>query len=235
LGLELDVEPSTAPETPILMDARVPQTDGFRFFYVVPLAPGRVLVEDTYFSDNKRLDRPVLRREILAYAASLGLSVRGIAREECGVLPIPSHAVADPGSEERLVRTGYQGGFFHPTTGYSFELALRVANEVARSTPEELAERLRRLARTEARQQRYAALLNRLMFRAFAPERRFGALEHFYRLPGPVVRRFYTLSLKGADRARILCGRPPRGFSLTRLFTTRGSQPFVPKSSGDNA
>src|SRR5687768_15336899 len=51
VGLELEVDASTAPTTPLLMDARVPQTDGFRFFYVLPLAAERVLVEDTYFSE----------------------------------------------------------------------------------------------------------------------------------------------------------------------------------------
>lgn len=234
VGLELEVEPSTAPVTPTLMDARVPQTDGFRFFYVLPLSADRVLVEDTYFSEQRGLRRAAIRAEILAYAASLGLAVRRVTREEAGVLPIPGRALVNPGHESGLVRAGYRGGFFHPTTGYSFPLAVRVARVVAQSTPETLSERLSELARAEARQQRYAALLNRMMFAAFAPERRFGALEHFYRLPSATVRRFYALELTHADRARILCGRPPRGFSLTRLFAQRDTVP-VRSLPGENA
>jgi lycopene beta-cyclase len=234
VGLELEVEPNTAPATPTLMDARVPQTDGFRFFYVLPLSAERVLLEDTYFSEQRGLRRATIRPEILAYATSLGLNVRRVVREEAGVLPIPGRALVDPGHERGLVRAGYRGGFFHPTTGYSFPLAVRVATAIAQSTPETASERLLELARTEARQQRYAALLNRMMFSAFAPERRFGALEHFYRLPAPTVRRFYALELTALDRARILCGRPPRGFSLTRLFAPRDAA-SVRSLPGENA
>lgn len=235
VGLELEVDPATAPRTPVLMDARVPQTDGFRFFYVLPLDAERVLVEDTYFSEQRRLNRSELRAGILQYAESIGLSVRRVAREEAGVLPIPGRALVDPGREPGLVRAGYRGGFFHPTTGYSFPLAVRVALEVTRSTPQGLSERLRELAKTEARQQRYAALLNRMMFSAFTPERRYGALEHFYRLPASLVRRFYALELTRLDRARILCGRPPRGFSLTRLFASRDASVPARSFPGENA
>lgn len=234
VGLELEVEPSSAPATPVLMDARVAQTDGFRFFYVLPLSSDRVLVEDTYFSEQRGLRRAQIRAEILTYARSLGLVVRRVAREEAGVLPIPGRALVDPGCAPGLVRAGYRGGFFHPTTGYSFPLAVRVANIVAQSTSETLSQRALELARVEARQQRYAALLNRMMFGAFAPERRFGALEHFYRLPAETVRRFYALELNHLDRARILCGRPPRGFSLTRLFAPRDAVSVRPLP-GENA
>ena len=47
------------------MDATVPQVDGYRFFYVLPLAPDRLLVEDTYFSDSTHLDVAQLRTEML--------------------------------------------------------------------------------------------------------------------------------------------------------------------------
>ena len=235
LGLELEVDPSSAPRVPTLMDATVPQLDGFRFFYVLPLAPDRVLVEDTYFSEERGLRRVALRAEIGAYAAAIGLSVRRVLREEAGVLPIPSRVLANPGNDPGLLRAGYQGGFFHPTTGYSFPLAVRVADVVSSTTPGALLERLWLLASAEARQQRYATWLNRLMFAAFAPERRFGALEHFYRLPAPTVRRFYALALTPADRLRIFVGRPPRGFSLTRLLAPRRAASQVRSLPGENA
>src|SRR6185295_5109919 len=55
VGLELLVR-SHAITRPILMDATVPQLDGFRFMYVLPLGPDRLLVEDTYFSTSPDLD-----------------------------------------------------------------------------------------------------------------------------------------------------------------------------------
>jgi lycopene beta-cyclase len=220
VGHELEVDPHPAL-LPTLMDACVPQTDGFRFFYLLPLAPDRVLLEDTYFSDSPRLDRAHLGAEILAQAARLGLGVRRVIREETGVLPLPTRRVPAFHAAPGLVHGGYRGGWFHPTTGYSFPLALRLANALASLSPAELEQGLVRLGRERARQQRFCLLLNRMMFDGFRAEERFRALERFYRLPVPTLRRFYSLSLTPADRVRILCGRPPTGFSPRRFMQGR--------------
>ena len=218
VGLELKVTPESAPTEPTLMDCTVLQHDGLRFFYVLPLAPNRVLVEDTYFSDHPELDDPTCEAEILGYAARNGLVVRGIARKERGVLPLPSRAPRIE-SGAGLIRGGYQGGWFHPTTGYSFPLAARLATTIATARDDELHERLSELAAHTARQQRFFALLNRMLFRGFAPENRRATFERFYRLPAETVRRFYALSLSHTDRARIVCGRPPRGLSARGLLS----------------
>ncbi|HEY3500079.1 MAG TPA: lycopene beta-cyclase CrtY [Polyangiaceae bacterium] len=229
VGLELDVTPDSAPVEPLLMDATVEQSDGLRFFYVLPLAPTRVLVEDTYFSDGPELDTAAIEAEILRYASRTGLVVRGVARKERGVLPLPARAPVVVEHVAGLVRAGYQGGWFHPTTGYSFPLAVRVATIVATASGDELPRTLAALARRTASQQRFAALLNRMLFRAFAPERRRATFERFYRLPAETVRRFYALSLTGADRARIVCGRPPPGISARGLFSALASTGAIPQ------
>src|SRR5690606_24967453 len=149
-----------------------------------------------------KLDHESLREGVLAYAKNLGLRVRSIVRQESGVLPLPGTASASPVTRDGVMAGGYQGGFYHPTTGYSFPLAVRVAEAVARAPVAELRHQLQLLARVESRQQRYVALLNRLLFGAFAPEERVFVLERFYRLPAPTIRRFYALTLTPHDRAR---------------------------------
>jgi len=53
------------------------------------------------------------------------------------------------------------------------------------------------------------------MFRAYPPQSRWHVLERFYReMPDDTVRRFYAFDMTVADRARLLLGRPPRGFSF---------------------
>ena len=47
------------------------------------------------------------------------------------------------------------------------------------------------------------------LFGAAEPEKRFRVLEHFYRLPEPLIARFYADRLGVFDRLRILSGRPP--------------------------
>ncbi len=216
LGLELELSSGTAPELPLLMDASVPQLDGFRFVYVLPWAPARVLVEDTYYSTSPELDRPLLRERVLAYAAGRGMQVRSVLREEHGVLPLPSE-LPEPASPAGLVCAGYAGGLFHPTTGYSMPVALRFAAFLAaRPAAAALGADYQRWRAAHARQVRFCLLLNRMLFGAFAPEERYHVLERFYGLPQSTIRRFYALETLASDRARIICGRPPRGFSMRR-------------------
>jgi lycopene beta-cyclase len=113
---------------------------------------------------------------------------------------------------------GYRGGFFHPVTGYSFPLAVRLATLVASLPPERaLGPQLAAFVRRIRSQARFGHLLNWLTFRAYPPERRWHVLERFYReMPDATVRRFYALDLSWGDRARLLGGRPPRGLSLSR-------------------
>lgn len=218
VGIELELERPTTLEEPIVMDATVRQEDGFRFVYTLPLSPTRVLVEDTYFSDGPELDFAQLRTRAVAYAQGLGLSIARIAREESGVLPLPAGA-APPRARSPLL-AGYAGGWFHPTTGYSFPIATRLALHIASRPPGALFdESFSALVREHARQQRYAFLLNRLLFQAVPDSARRNVLERFYRLPEASIARFYALSTTTFDRARILCGRPPRGLSLSRAFT----------------
>lgn len=220
LGLELVLRRPCPLREPLLMDAQVPQHDGFRFMYALPLASHRLLLEDTYFSDFPALDQAEIERKIMAYAAGLGCEVEGIARREVGCLPLPTRMpVRGLREADGPLVAGYQGGWFHPLTGYSFPIAVRLAHAVATTASERVRDEVwPELARQHRAQFRFAVLLNRLLFSAFAPEERWGAIERFYRLPSPTVRRFYALSLTRSDRLRLLCGRPPRGFSFSRAL-----------------
>jgi lycopene beta-cyclase len=222
LGLELSLK-GDAPLEPLLMDARVDQCDGYRFFYVLPLSKRRVLIEDTYYSDDPLLDTHALRHEIIGYAAQNGMIAEAIERQESGVLPLPLTAPPHaPITDKGPLLAGYRGGWFHPTTGYSFPAALRLALTIAAQSPDAVfGPELRALAAEHTRQVRFATLLNWLLFEGFPPERRWHALERFYTLPEATIRRFYSLSTTAFDRARILCGRPPRGLSLRRLLQGR--------------
>jgi lycopene beta-cyclase len=233
VGLELSLSESTAPSRPTLMDARVPQVDGFRFFYVLPLSRDRVLVEDTYYSDTPTLDRAALRQEILAYAWKMGLRVHGIERQESGVLPLPKRSSSPSAVAPGIIAAGYQGGWFHPTSGYSFPLAVRFAHELARGDLRGARQRIERARRAHAAQQRFCTRLNWMLFELFEPGDRFRVLERFYRLPSETIRRFYALETTRADRLKILCGRPPQGLNVGRLVALSGAA-RRPALSGEN-
>lgn len=225
VGLELSLDRPSPVTRPLLMDATVPQTDGYRFIYVLPFAPDRVLVEDTAYSDSAKLDASALRTEILAYARRAGLEVAAVAREERGVLPIPLAWPFQPSAASPLVG-GFQGGFFHPTTGYSFPVAVRLARHVAAHLGGDVfGAEFRSLVGRHERQVRFAVTLNRLLFCATPPEHRRDVLERFHHLPAATVRRFYALDTTWSDRARIIVGRPPRGVSLSAAFSELTRRP----------
>jgi lycopene beta-cyclase len=105
-----------------------------------------------------------------------------------------------------------RAALFHPTTGYSLPEAVRVANLVASNWPigsAELAEKIRRHALERHRQQGFYRLLNRMLFRAAQPDRRHLVLQRFYRLPKPLIERFYAGRTSMGDIVRILTGKPP--------------------------
>ncbi|MDJ0975235.1 MAG: lycopene beta-cyclase CrtY [Planctomycetota bacterium] len=217
-GLELDLDMPHGLERPLLMDATLEQIDGFRFLYVLPLGPTRLLVEDTVFSTRPDLLSAAWRARALDEAAARGWTPRRIVREEQGVLPMPWRASGPQLQQTGPFDAGYRGQWFHPATGYSVPVALRVAALVAEHAddPARLfeTEAYRRLVKREQKQSRFARFLNRLLFTGVSPETRWTVFRRFYRQPEHVIARFYALTLKPTDRARMLVGRPPKGFSL---------------------
>jgi len=222
LGLEIELERPHDLARPILIDATVEQHDGFRFFYLLPFDARRVLVEDTCFSRSPSMDWNARRAAVLEYAARFG-AVKRVLREETGVLPMPWANDAPEPNGPPLV-AGYRGGWFHPATGYSLPVAARLACYLAeRPASQVFGPELGRLHREHRAQARYAEQLNRLLFHCFAPGDMRNVFERFYALPEDVIARFSALSTTWRDRARVVLGRPPRGFSLRGTLALAGA------------
>lgn len=215
LGLELELGAPGGLECPILMDATVPQNDGFRFIYSLPFDPQRLLVEDTCYSTSPHIEEETARREILAYAKASGWWVERVLRSESGALPIPLSGDIDQfwtAEKDSPARSGMAAGLFHMVTGYSLPEAVRLADALLRVTPlttETVAPFIEERSRRHWRRQAFYRMLNRMLFRAALPESRWRIMERFYRLPEDLIERFYAGSTTAADKLRILIGRPP--------------------------
>ena len=215
LGQEVRLEAPHGLTRPIVMDATVAQLDGYRFLYVLPLGPDCLLVEDTRYSDGPALDRTQLAADIAAYAAVQGWRVAKVLREEVGVLPIALAGDIDAywaESEGAAADAGMRAALFHPTTGYSSPDAARQAELIAalpRLTTAAARAALIDMSKTVWRDRSFYRLLNRMLFRAAEPGQRYRVLERFYRLPQPLIERFYAGEATLADKARILSGKPP--------------------------
>ena len=221
LGQEVTLDAPHGLDRPMLIDATLPQRDGFRFMYVLPLAADRLLIEDTFFSDTAVLDAELSRRDIWRYARSKGWNIADVEREETGALPMPW--AMEPPVPTMPIVAGYAGGWFHPVTGYSFPIAARLATLVATTPIDGLPAAYAEHCAAHTRQLAFAQRLTKMLFRWFAPDQRHHVLSHFYRLSEAAIRRFYALELTALDRARIFAGPPPRGMSWRAVFGLEAS------------
>jgi lycopene beta-cyclase len=214
VGQELHLATPHRLTRPVIMDARVPQRDGYRFVYVLPTGQSSVFVEDTYYSDEADLDVPALETRIAAYARRRGWIVDSVSHQEAGVLPVVMAGRFDRfwPVDDPIARAGVRAGLFHPMTGYSLVEAVAFASALAQIWPlesEGLAAFSRAWARSRWRKGGYYRMLARMLFRAAPPNERHRVFERFYGLSEELIERFYAGRSTRRDKLRILCGRPP--------------------------
>ncbi|TCM19811.1 lycopene beta-cyclase [Novosphingobium sp. PhB165] len=203
-------------DRPVVMDARVEQVDGYRFVYALPFSPTEVFVEDTYYADSPVLDLPVLHARIADYARQRGWQVAAVDYQETGVLPVIAagdfEAFWAATGEPEMARAGTRAALVHPLTSYSLPDAVRFAHHLTtldNLSGNSLGRASHAWAANHWRGGRYYRMLTRMLFAAAPPGARWRVLERFYRLPEPLVERFYAGRSTLADRARLLIGRPP--------------------------
>jgi lycopene beta-cyclase len=216
LGQLLQMERPHGLAAPIIMDARVAQSDGYRFVYVLPFTPDTVLIEDTHYVEQQSASVEQLRGHIADYAASQGWKIARCLREEQGILPITlaGDFAAFWDQSANQPKSGLRAGLFHCTTGYSLPHAVRLADWLATRSAAQLhasrlAPDLREYAWQEWRRQGFYRLLNRMLFLAGRPQDRWQVMQRFYRLPAGLIERFYAGQSHWPDRLRVLVGKPP--------------------------
>lgn len=214
LGQEVRLQAPHGLTQPVIMDASVAQQGGYRFVYLLPFGPDRVLIEDTHYVDSAAWEPERLRANIVDYASARGWQIRDVLREEQGSLPIVL-----AGDFERFwdaldgqPTVGLRAGLFHPTTGYSLPHAVRMADRIA-ALPDldapTLFASIRDDARGEWQAQGFFRMLNRMLFLAGSADHRWRVMQRFYGLSAPLIARFYAGRLTLLDKARLLSGKPP--------------------------
>jgi lycopene beta-cyclase len=200
---------------PVIMDAAVEQHGAYRFVYTLPLGASDLFVEDTYYADSPVLDRSALSGRIDAYCNRSGWQ-GDIIGHETGVLPVITGGnFAKFQAQARIEgvgRAGACGGFTHPLTSYSLPYAVETALAIVAEADlpgAQLAALLDARARAHWQATGFYRLLGKMLFGAALPDERYRIFERFYGLSEPLIERFYAGRSTLADKARILCGRPP--------------------------
>ena len=215
LGREFALAEPHPLARPVIMDATVPQADGYRFVYALPFAATRLFVEDTYYSDTPEIDAAALRTRIDGWLAARGIVPETVAREEAGALPVAMGGDFEEywrSGGNRVAKAGMRAGLFHPVTGYSLPDAVRLARAIADAANLDgtaLHELTYGHARRQWQKRGFYRLLSTMLFRAAEPEERYRILERFYRLDAGLIARFYAGQSSLLDCARVLAGKPP--------------------------
>ena len=215
LGQHLRTAEPHGIERPVIMDATVEQPGAYRFVYLLPLGPEEIFVEDTYYADSPALDEQLLRERIAHYAARKGWDAK-VLDEETGVLPVITGGDFDAYraslSTPGVALAGARGGFVHPLTSYTMPIAVENALAIADAAtgdPAQIPDFVELRAQEHWRRTSYYRLLGKMLFEAAEPEERYRVFERFYRLPEPLIERFYAARSTRMDKLRILTGKPP--------------------------
>ncbi|WP_252106252.1 MULTISPECIES: lycopene beta-cyclase CrtY [unclassified Halomonas] len=214
LGQQWRIKTPHGLTRPIMMDATVDQQGGYRFVYSLPLDEYTLLIEDTHYVDAADLDPARARNNIAAYAERQGWALEALEREEHGHLPITLDGDIDAfwQAAQGQPRSGLRAGLFHATTGYSLPHAVALADAIAAQTHFDAAslfELIDNFARRRWREQRFFRMLNRMLFLAGKPDRRWQVMQRFYTLNDGLIERFYAGRPTLLDKARIVSGKPP--------------------------
>jgi lycopene beta-cyclase len=119
-GWEVHTErPVFDPQVVTLMDFDTDQHDGAAFFYVLPDAPDRALVEHTLFSLHPQ-HRAFYDEHIRAHLDRLGAGDVTVTRTEYGVIPMEDRPLRQRWGKH-VWNIGTVGGMTKPTTGYTFQ------------------------------------------------------------------------------------------------------------------
>jgi lycopene beta-cyclase len=126
-GWEVQTEhPVFDPQVATLMDFDTDQHDGTAFFYVLPEAPDRALVEHTLFSLQPRA-QAFYDDHVGAYLDQLGAGRFTVTRTEYGTIPMEDRRIGQRWGHH-VWNLGAVGGMTKPTTGYTFQ---RIHRQVA--------------------------------------------------------------------------------------------------------
>ena len=172
VGLEVQTETPHGLKAPILKDVRCPQTDGYRFFYVLPFSETELLIEDTYYSNSPDLDQDLICREIRNYAAEKGWKIARTIKTEKGSLPLDLYNLKET---SKPLAIGAAAGLAHPVTGYTLPLVLQQIQSLLQVAKPDL-ELWKKQISVKNHQLRkpypYYRFLNRMMFKAATPKLR---------------------------------------------------------------
>lgn len=201
LSLHVELSEDHNLIAPVIFDRGVSQKERYRTLSYYPLSHNTLIVSDTWYSENQKIDLDEMRRSLCDSIYAKGWRINRIIREETGFseLPVSSPVLREEGRVISLA------GLFHDTTGCSIASATQLIDLMVQTSFRfgELKEVVKKFRKENEGDRKYFRYLNRQLIE----EKNDHLFEAIYSQPYPVVERFSKGKLTFMDRSRITLGK----------------------------
>jgi lycopene beta-cyclase len=192
---------------PILMDTRIPQMDGYRYFQVLPVSEQELLIKDCRYSTSTDFGELTYLGEIRRYAKKFGWlgEVNGV---EKGLIPLPLRLRVKPHLVPGAVQVGLNAGHFHASLGTSIGEAGRFAQWLGSQEDlldSRLPQKINRYSNRQWKSQTFYRRLNARLFLGPA-DKRYEVMERLFGMDEDVITRFYQRQLTRRECQKIMGG-----------------------------
>lgn len=121
-------KPAFRPDMARLMDFRTKQGPGTHFFYVLPVAASKALVEFTVFSEELLLPEQYDTALDNYIENVLNIKTYRVTETETGIIPMTSHRF--PRQQGNIIHIGTAGGDTKASTGYTFSAIQKTTTQI---------------------------------------------------------------------------------------------------------
>lgn len=201
LSLHIEISEDHNLIAPVIFDGGVTQKERFRNISYFPMTERSLIVSDTWYSENQKIDIDEMRRALCDTIYAKGWRISKIIREESGftVFPISSPVIREEGRVISLA------GLFHETTGCSMGSATELIDKMVATSFRfgELKEVVKTFRKENESDREYLRYLNRQLIE----QKHHQLFEAIYAQSNPLLERFSKGKLSYLDRSRITLGQ----------------------------
>lgn len=178
-----------------------------RFFYVLPFAPNKALVEYTIFAKQHETELYYDRNLIWYIKEKLGIKQYEITESEFNSIPMTNYPF-DPIVVDKVVHIGTIGGFVKPSSGYAFTRTFRKVEQIVNTLVQKDSITSKSFRSAYKYRLFDSVLLNLLYHYRVNPEIVFTNL--YTKLPPSVLFRFLDEEAYWSDILRVMLVSPEK-------------------------
>lgn len=215
LGFKFTLRHPHQLNSPITIDSKVPQLEGFRYLQYFPLSEREVLVRDVRHSSNPSFHTGSIKQEMIDEINKREWDVVSIEDQEFALNGVPENEVTVR-SDGRVINLS---GIFHDATGESLPDAVRLIDRMVKTSFRlgELKEIVKNYRREREVHRKYFRLLNKFIFNRSQTQKNYKIYEALYQMPFELRAKFFSGEIEFIDFCRTLLGLPPMFWGSLKL------------------